>query len=194
MLVALVSYGMMATGASALPVRPPVSVTGMLVRTEPVAIRPKKTNVTVKLVELPESADEQRTQLVQRLDAESDECDVLGMDVIWTAEFAEAGWIKPWEGERQSADDAPERRGWIARASGGMRVRSSVDLMRARRIEFAGLPGSISGAFPRFSAFATSITDPPPIARFPAAMSAFISRPAVTLTAPSACTSLPVPT
>ena len=50
----------------------------------------KKENskVTVKLVELPESADEQRTQLVQRLDAESDECDVLGMDVIWTAEFA----------------------------------------------------------------------------------------------------------
>jgi multiple sugar transport system substrate-binding protein len=51
-------------------------------------------NVTVKLVELPTSADEQRTQLVQRLRAESDECDVLGMDVIWTAEFAAQDWLQ----------------------------------------------------------------------------------------------------
>jgi multiple sugar transport system substrate-binding protein len=51
-------------------------------------------NVTVNLVELPESADEQRRQLVQRLDAESDECDVLGMDVIWTAEFAAQDWLQ----------------------------------------------------------------------------------------------------
>jgi multiple sugar transport system substrate-binding protein len=51
-------------------------------------------NVTVRLVELPESADEQRRQLVQRLDAESDECDVLGMDVIWTAEFAAQDWLQ----------------------------------------------------------------------------------------------------
>jgi multiple sugar transport system substrate-binding protein len=51
-------------------------------------------NVTVNLVELPESADEQRTQLVQRLDAESDECDVLGLDVIWTAEFAAQDWLQ----------------------------------------------------------------------------------------------------
>jgi multiple sugar transport system substrate-binding protein len=56
----------------------------------------KKENsrVNVKLVELPESADEQRRQLVQRLDAESDECDVLGMDVIWTAEFAAQEWLQ----------------------------------------------------------------------------------------------------
>jgi multiple sugar transport system substrate-binding protein len=55
----------------------------------------KKQNskITVKLVELPESADEQRTQLVQRLRAKSDECDVLGMDVIWTAEFGAQGWL-----------------------------------------------------------------------------------------------------
>jgi multiple sugar transport system substrate-binding protein len=51
-------------------------------------------NVNVELVELPESADEQRVQLVQRLRAESDECDVLGMDTIWTAEFAAQGWLQ----------------------------------------------------------------------------------------------------
>jgi multiple sugar transport system substrate-binding protein len=56
----------------------------------------KKANpkVKVKLVELPEAADEQRTQLVQRLRAKSAECDVLGMDVIWTAEFAAQNWLQ----------------------------------------------------------------------------------------------------
>ena len=50
--------------------------------------------VHVKLLELPTSADQQRTQLTQRLQAKSSECDVLGMDVIWTAEFASQGWLK----------------------------------------------------------------------------------------------------
>jgi multiple sugar transport system substrate-binding protein len=50
--------------------------------------------VHVNLLELPTSADEQRTQLVQRLQAKSSECDVLGMDVIWTAEFASQGWLR----------------------------------------------------------------------------------------------------
>jgi multiple sugar transport system substrate-binding protein len=54
----------------------------------------ENSKVNVKLVELPESADEQRTQLVQRLDAESEECDVLGLDVIWTAEFAAQNWLQ----------------------------------------------------------------------------------------------------
>ena len=49
---------------------------------------------TVKLLELPTSADEQRTQLIQREQAKSSECDILGMDVIWTAEFAAQGWIR----------------------------------------------------------------------------------------------------
>jgi trehalose/maltose transport system substrate-binding protein len=46
-----------------------------------------------ELLELPESADIQREQQIQRLRAESSECDVLGMDVIWTAEYAASGWI-----------------------------------------------------------------------------------------------------
>jgi multiple sugar transport system substrate-binding protein len=51
-------------------------------------------SVHVKLLELPTSADAQRTQLVQREQAKSPECDVLGMDVIWTAEFAAQGWLR----------------------------------------------------------------------------------------------------
>jgi multiple sugar transport system substrate-binding protein len=46
-----------------------------------------------ELLELPENADIQREQQIQRLRAESSECDVLGMDVIWTAEYAASGWL-----------------------------------------------------------------------------------------------------
>jgi multiple sugar transport system substrate-binding protein len=50
--------------------------------------------VHVNLLELPTSSDDQRTQLVQREQAKSTECDVLGMDVIWTAEFAAQNWLR----------------------------------------------------------------------------------------------------
>jgi multiple sugar transport system substrate-binding protein len=51
-------------------------------------------NAHAKLLELPESADDQRRLQIQRLRAKSDECDVLGMDVIWTAEYAAQGWLR----------------------------------------------------------------------------------------------------
>ncbi|HYI98906.1 MAG TPA: ABC transporter substrate-binding protein [Thermoleophilaceae bacterium] len=47
----------------------------------------------VELLELPTSADDQRRLQIQRLRAESPQCDVLGMDVIWTAEYAAQGWL-----------------------------------------------------------------------------------------------------
>ena len=50
-------------------------------------------NAKVKLLELPEDAGEQRRLQVQRLEAKSPECDVLGTDVIWTAEYAAQGWL-----------------------------------------------------------------------------------------------------
>jgi multiple sugar transport system substrate-binding protein len=49
--------------------------------------------LSVKLVEFPASADEQRTQFVQRQEAKSGDCDVFRSDVIWTAEFASQGWL-----------------------------------------------------------------------------------------------------
>jgi multiple sugar transport system substrate-binding protein len=45
---------------------------------------------------LSNSADEQRQQLVRRLAAKDSSIDILGMDVVWTAEFADAKWIEPW--------------------------------------------------------------------------------------------------
>lgn len=61
---------------------------------------------TLQYVRLPTDADQQRELLVRRLAAEDEDIDIAAMDVIWTAEFAEAGWILPWEGER--ADRARE--------------------------------------------------------------------------------------
>jgi len=57
----------------------------------------------VELAVLPADADQQREQLARRLAARDTDIDIIGMDVIWTAEFAEAGWILPWEGDVASA-------------------------------------------------------------------------------------------
>ena len=52
---------------------------------------------------LPTNADQQRELVVRRLAAEDSDIDLIGMDVIWTAEFAEAGWIKQWDRRRTRA-------------------------------------------------------------------------------------------
>jgi multiple sugar transport system substrate-binding protein len=53
---------------------------------------------TIAIQTLPSDADSQRQQLVRRLAAKDSSIDIIGMDVTWTAEFAEAGWILPWTG------------------------------------------------------------------------------------------------
>jgi multiple sugar transport system substrate-binding protein len=53
----------------------------------------------IELAPLPTDADQQREQLVRRLAAGDPDIDIIGMDVIWTAEFAEAGWVLSWQGE-----------------------------------------------------------------------------------------------
>ena len=52
----------------------------------------------IKLVSLPSSADDQRALLVRRLAAKDPSIDIMGMDVVWTAEFANAGWLREWTG------------------------------------------------------------------------------------------------
>jgi multiple sugar transport system substrate-binding protein len=51
-------------------------------------------NINVEL--LPTDASQQREQLVRRLGAKDSTVDIIGMDVIWTAEFANAGWLREW--------------------------------------------------------------------------------------------------
>ena len=53
----------------------------------------KSQGLSAKLLEFPESADEQRNQFIQRQRAKSGECDGFESDVIWTAEFAKQKWL-----------------------------------------------------------------------------------------------------
>lgn len=50
---------------------------------------------TIKQISLPKGADDQRLQLARRLTGNDRTLDVMALDVVWTAEFAEAGWALP---------------------------------------------------------------------------------------------------
>jgi multiple sugar transport system substrate-binding protein len=56
---------------------------------------------SIKIQELPAAADGQRQQLVRRSAAKDSSLDILGLDVVWEAEFSEAGWIQNWTGQRR---------------------------------------------------------------------------------------------
>jgi multiple sugar transport system substrate-binding protein len=49
----------------------------------------------IRHVSLPRGPGEQRVQLARRLSARDRGLDVMALDVVWTAEFAEAGWALP---------------------------------------------------------------------------------------------------
>src|SRR5580693_6396958 len=53
---------------------------------------------TISYQQLPQGADGQRQQLVRRLAAHDSTIDIMGLDVTWEAEFAQAGWAAPWTG------------------------------------------------------------------------------------------------
>jgi multiple sugar transport system substrate-binding protein len=57
----------------------------------------------IEIVPLPVDADQQREQLARRLAAGDPDIDLIGMDVIWTAEFAAAEWLLPWTDEHAEA-------------------------------------------------------------------------------------------
>jgi multiple sugar transport system substrate-binding protein len=49
----------------------------------------------IQQISLPKGADDQRLQLARRLTGNDKTLDVMALDVVWTAEFAEAGWALP---------------------------------------------------------------------------------------------------
>jgi multiple sugar transport system substrate-binding protein len=53
---------------------------------------------TISYQQLPTGSDDQRLQLARRLSAADSSIDIMGLDVTWEAEFAQAGWILPWTG------------------------------------------------------------------------------------------------
>jgi multiple sugar transport system substrate-binding protein len=60
---------------------------------------------------LPKGADDQRLQLARRVTGNDHTLDIMALDVVWTAEFAEAGWALPLSAdpaglaEADAADD-----------------------------------------------------------------------------------------
>lgn len=49
----------------------------------------------VTFIELPDSADQQRQQLIQNAQIKSDTFSVLNLDVVWNSEFAANKWVLP---------------------------------------------------------------------------------------------------
>ncbi|GHD06378.1 ABC transporter substrate-binding protein [Zhihengliuella salsuginis] len=49
----------------------------------------------VEWIELPLDADQQRQQMIQNAQIESDAYTVLNLDVVWTSEFAANRWVEP---------------------------------------------------------------------------------------------------
>lgn len=72
---------------------------------------------TIDIALLPSDADQQREQLVRRLAAGDSSIDLIGMDVIWTAEFATAGWILPWPAEKMEGISSGRLRSAVKSAS-----------------------------------------------------------------------------
>ncbi len=61
--------------------------------------------VRVELRRTPDAADQRHQLYVQWLAARVPDPDVLQLDVVWTAEFAAAGWIRPLELPAAARDD-----------------------------------------------------------------------------------------
>jgi multiple sugar transport system substrate-binding protein len=66
-----------------------------VVRRQLVRFGERHQDVEVELVVTPDAADQRHQLYVQWLNARAPEPDVLQLDVVWTAEFAGAGWILP---------------------------------------------------------------------------------------------------
>jgi len=66
---------------------------------------------------LPAAADGQRIQLVRRLAAADSAMDILGLDVTWAPEFAQAGWIREWTGDNKTQAENGTLQGPLATAT-----------------------------------------------------------------------------
>jgi multiple sugar transport system substrate-binding protein len=60
----------------------------------------------IRIDTLPESADEQRQQQSLELNASGSGFDVLGLDVIWTGEYSENGWLESLDDIRGDIEGA----------------------------------------------------------------------------------------
>ena len=93
---------LLATTACGGDPRPVLTFSGSAVGAEAAVIRTQlqrfadlHSPIPVELRVTPDAADQRHQLYVQWLNARAGEPDVLQLDIIWTAEFAAAGWIRP---------------------------------------------------------------------------------------------------
>lgn len=98
----------------------------------------------VEIFFLAATADEQRQALFQDLQSRAGEFDVLGLDVIWTGEFADYGYIESLEDLRPEVE--------------GTSLEGAVDSAQWQQ-ELYSLPYSSNGAFLYYR---TDLVDEPP--------------------------------
>ncbi|GGS86597.1 extracellular solute-binding protein [Streptomyces chromofuscus] len=127
------------------------------------------TGYRARLVELPGSADEQRSQLLGALQSGSAVYDVVILDVTWVPEFAAAGLVRPLPGEVLDTDVVESVAGtarWDDRVY-AVPFNSDVGLLYYRRdhlrdggVQRTDLSGGVD--WPELEAMANSLDENPP--------------------------------
>jgi multiple sugar transport system substrate-binding protein len=109
----LLSSGLAACGTSSASTGPvtlsfyfPNDVSGATTKAVANCSKQSHGKYTISYQVLPAASDNQRLQLVRRLAAADPSIDIMGLDVTWEAEFANAGWIAPWTGTDKSQAEA----------------------------------------------------------------------------------------
>jgi multiple sugar transport system substrate-binding protein len=82
-----------------------VGAEGMLLRTQLARFAQRHPGVDVDIRITPDAADQRHQLYVQWLNARMPSPDVLQLDIVWTAEFAAAGWIQRLPADTIDADD-----------------------------------------------------------------------------------------
>jgi multiple sugar transport system substrate-binding protein len=78
---------------------------GEIIRRQLDRFREANPSITVALRVTPDAADQRHQLYVQWLNARSSDPDVLQLDVVWTAEFAAAGWLDRLDRFRPPVDE-----------------------------------------------------------------------------------------
>lgn len=78
---------------------------GSLVRAQLARFAAQHPGVDVSIRITPDAANQRHQLYVQWLNAHVPEPDVLQLDIVWTAEFAAAGWIRPFAESAVDAND-----------------------------------------------------------------------------------------
>jgi multiple sugar transport system substrate-binding protein len=75
-----------------------------VIRAQLARFRDTHPSIAVALRATPDAADQRRQLYVQWLNGRSPDPDVLQLDVVWTPEFAAAGWIAPLDGRQPATE------------------------------------------------------------------------------------------